>query len=223
MSYEKLPQKLTNSEQRTLLTEMHEGDIYARDLLIQHNLRLVVYLANKYTINYGHIYEELVSAGTVGLIKGVDSFDISKPVQVATYLSRCIENDILMYIRKTKRITDYERSLSAPCTHDDEGHEMELGDYLQDTSPSIEEMVEDKWLIDIDLKKCLAKLSPKIRAYMELRYGLTGKECMTQLEASQALGISQSYGSRIEKRVLLKMRAQLTQTPLRRDYSKLGC
>lgn len=201
-STDKLPEPLTKEEEVKYVELSMNGDIKARDKLIEHNLRLVVFLAKKYE-NTGVDLEDLVSIGSIGLIKGVNTYKLDKNIKLATYASRCIDNEILMYLRKTKRKRT-EISFEDSLSFDGEGNELHLEDVLG-TEPDIvtkgldEEL--NKELLTIELKK----LKARDKEIMELRYGLNGKKELTQKEVADLLGISQSYISRIEKKIIKKL------------------
>ena len=181
-----------------------KGIASARDKLIEHNLRLVVFLAKKYE-NTGVDLEDLVSIGTIGLIKGINTYKLDKNIKLATYASRCIDNEILMFLRKNKRRKG-EISFEDSLSYDQEGNELHLEDILG-TEPDIvtkelESAVEKKLLYE-EIKK----LSPRDKQIMILRYGLFNHEEMTQKDVASLLNISQSYISRIEKKVIRKLKA----------------
>ena len=196
---DKLPAPLTKEEEERLVLEFHKGNLSAKDKLIEHNLRLVVYLSKKYE-NTNVDLEDLVSIGTIGLIKGINTYKGDKNIKLATYASRCIDNEILMYLRKNrKRKADV--SLEESLSYDKEGNELTLEDVL-----GTEEDIVTKRLEEEDSKKLMLeeieKLSSRDKEIMILRYGLNGKEELTQKEVAVKLGISQSYISRIEKKVI---------------------
>ena len=183
-----LPPPLTPEEEKALLARMADGDPAARDELITHNLRLVVYLAKKYE-GSGVPSEDMVSIGTIGLIKAVNTFTPERSIKLATYASRCIGNEILMYLRKSSNRRQ-EASIDEPLNIDGDGNELLLSDVL-----SSEENQE--------------QLSPRERQIMELRFGLLDGVERTQKEVADAIGISQSYISRLEKRIIRQLREQL--------------
>ena len=199
-SVDKLPEPLTREEEQKYILQ---NDSEAKKKLIEHNLRLVVFLAKKYE-NTGVDLEDLVSIGTIGLIKGINTFNNDKNIKLATYASRCIDNEILMYLRKNKRRRS-EVSFEDSLSYDAEGNELHLEDVLgtEDdvvTRP-LEEEVERKLLYQE-----IAKLNDRDKEIMTLRYGLNNKEEMTQKEVASTLGISQSYISRIEKKVINRLK-----------------
>ena len=198
-----LPEPLSKEEENAYLVMAEDGDIHARDKLIEHNLRLVVFLAKKYE-NTRVDLEDLVSIGTIGLIKGINTFSREKNIKLATYASRCIDNEILMYLRKTKKMKT-EVSIDASLSLDADGNELHLEDILGTDSDivtkSIEQDAEKKWMIQE-----VMRLSPRDRDIMILRYGLLGHDELTQKEVADLLGISQSYISRIEKKVIKRLK-----------------
>ena len=201
-----LPPPLTPEQEKALLARMAAGDAAARDDLITHNLRLVVYLAKKYE-NSGVPAEDLISIGTIGLIKAVNTFTPERSIKLATYASRCIGNEILMYLRKTSNRRQ-EASLDEPLNVDGDGNELLLSDILG----SDENMVGQQLEQDAEragLRRAVSSLSARERRIMELRFGLTDGVERTQKEAADALGISQSYISRLEKRIIQTLKLQL--------------
>ena len=199
-SLDKLPEPLSKEEEIKLVSD---GSKEAKNKLIEHNLRLVVFLAKKYE-NTGVDLEDLVSIGTIGLIKGVDTYNLDKNIKLATYASRCIDNEILMFLRKNKKRRG-EISLEDSLSFDAEGNELRLEDILGTDSDivtrDLEHEVERKLLYEE-----LDKLSDRDKEIMTLRYGLYNTKELTQKEVAQKLGISQSYISRIEKRVIGKLK-----------------
>lgn len=198
-----LPAPLSKEEEEYYLTMASDGDLMARDKLIEHNLRLVVFLAKKYE-NTKVDLEDLVSIGTIGLIKGINTFSMDKNIKLATYASRCIDNEILMYLRKNKKVKT-EVSFDESLSFDPDGNELHLEDILG-TEPDIvtkglENETERKMMMDE-----ISRLEPRDRDIIILRYGLMNKQEMTQKEVADLLGISQSYISRIEKKVIKKLR-----------------
>lgn len=198
-STDKLPEPLTKEKEVELVLKSMEGDKSAKDKLIEHNLRLVVFLAKKYE-NTGVDLEDLVSIGSVGLIKGVNTYKLDKNIKLATYASRCIDNEILMFLRKNKR-RKTEISFEDSLSFDSEGNELHLEDILGTdidiVTKGIEKDIEKKLLY-----KEINKLSDRDKKIMILRYGLFNNEELTQKEVAKLLGISQSYISRIEKKVI---------------------
>ena len=202
-----LPPPLNEEEERNLLLKVKEGDIDARNTLIVHNLRLVVFIAKKFESTKINI-EDLISIGSMGLIKGVQTFKLEKNIKLATYASRCIENEILMYLRKTQKIRQ-EVSLDEVLSIDSEGNEMMLSDVLYSTEPlALEKITKEEDVNNIYY--ALGRLKEREREIMVLRFGLNGKKPLTQKEVADLLGISQSYISRLEKRIIDKMRNIIT-------------
>ena len=200
---ETLPEPLPKDEEHTTLTRLQSGDENARQILIEHNLRLVVYIAKKFESS-GINLEDLISIGTLGLIKGVQTFKMDKNIKLATYASRCIENEILMHLRKTNRIRN-EVSLDEPLNVDWDGNELLLSDILgteeDEVYKDIEEDVERQLVYD-----AINRLKIREREIMYMRFGLCGDEPLTQKEVAQKLEISQSYISRLEKKIIDKIR-----------------
>ena len=189
-----------------LLEEMEKGNASAKNKLIEHNLRLVVYIAKKFD-NTGIDMEDLISIGAIGLIKAVKTYKFDKKIKLATYASRCIENEILMYLRKTNK-EKAEVSFEEPLKLDAEGNELLLSDILFDEDYSVAKNLEqdaDKQI----LWKSINKLCPREQKIMKLRFGLNGENELTQKEVADLLGISQSYISRIEKKILAKIKHEL--------------
>lgn len=204
-SSEVLPPPLSSDEELSLLERLEEGDGTVRSVLIERNLRLVVYIARKFE-NTGVPIEDLVSIGTIGLIKAVNTFDPSKKIKLATYASRCIENEILMYLRRNSK-TRAEVSFDEPLNTDWDGNELLLSDVLgteSDVIKYIEEEV-DRTL----LQGAMDRLNDREQRIMELRFGLKGGLEKTQKEVADELGISQSYISRLEKRILKKLQREI--------------
>ena len=204
-SADKLPEPLTREEEQECVKRSMNGDEVARSKLIEHNLRLVVFLAKKYE-NTGVDLEDLVSIGSVGLIKGVNTYKLDKNIKLATYASRCIDNEILMFLRKNKRRKG-EISFEDNLSFDSDGNELHLEDVLgtdgdRDTR-GLEREIEKKILYEE-----IGKLSPRDKKIMILRYGLFGHEEMTQKDVASLLGISQSYISRIEKKVIRRLKSK---------------
>lgn len=205
---EALPPPLTREEEEYLLHRLPSGDVAVRSMLIERNLRLVVYIARKFE-NTGINIEDLVSIGTIGLIKAVNTFDPEKNIKLATYASRCIENEILMYLRRNNKIRS-EVSFDEPLNIDWDGNELLLSDVLGTENDTIYKNIEDQ--VDRKLlKKALDKLSDRERTIMELRFGLAGEEEKTQKDVADLLGISQSYISRLEKRIIKRLRKEFNK------------
>ncbi|PDX60408.1 RNA polymerase sporulation sigma factor SigK [Faecalibacterium langellae] len=203
-----LPPPLTPEQEKALLAEMAAGSAAARDALITHNLRLVVYLAKKYESS-GVPTEDLISIGTIGLIKAVNTYSPDRCIKLATYASRCIGNEILMYLRKSSNRRQ-EASIDEPLNVDGDGNELLLSDILGSDENQISQRLEQDAERAV-LRRAVAALSPRERQIMELRFGLADGVERTQKEAADALGISQSYISRLEKRILHQLKAQLAE------------
>ena len=205
-SGEALPNALSESEETEILMQMETNEEWAKQQLIEHNLRLVVYIAKKFEGPDVDI-EDLISIGSVGLIKAVNSFKSDKNIKIATYASKCIENEILMYLRK---ISKYKREISIdePLNVDSEGNELNLTDLISDDKyvpqDDLDNRVEKQLLWNI-----LNKLNPREKEIMIMRYGLSGKDEMTQKEVANDLGISQSYIIRLEKKILSRIRKEM--------------
>lgn len=203
---ETLPPPLTKEEEETIMAELVEGNEEHRDLLIIHNLRLVVYIAKKFDSPTASA-EDLVSIGTIGLMKAVKTFDPVKNIKLATYASRCIENEILMYLRKSSN-SRVEMSFDEPLSIDWDGNELTLRDVLGSEPDEIGQSIEyedEKRL----LRKVVESLSDKEKRLMEQRFGLNGCSVLTQKQLADKLGISQSYISRLEKRILAKIKGEM--------------
>lgn len=204
---DKLPAPLDAKEEKELLERLMQKDIEAKNILIERNLRLVVYISKKFESSGVNI-EDLISIGTIGLMKAINSYNLEKNIKLATYASRCIENEILMYLRKNNKIKT-EISIDEPINTDSEGNDLSLADILGTDNDSIFKYIEDN-----DNKKMLhsaiKKLNNREKTIMQLRYGFNGIEELTQKEVADRLGISQSYISRIEKKVI---------NSLKRDFS----
>ena len=204
-----LPQPLTREEETELLLKLPgDGDGSVRAILIERNLRLVVFIARKFE-NTGVGLEDLISIGTIGLIKAVNTFDPEKKNKLATYASRCIENEVLMYLRHTAR-SRYEISLDEPLRKDWDGNELLLSDVLGTEGDLVYRRMDDKVEKQL-LRDALQKLSGREREIMQLRFGLSGAPELTQKEVADRLGISQSYISRLEKRILARLNTELTR------------
>ncbi|MCR6544487.1 RNA polymerase sporulation sigma factor SigE [Dehalobacterium formicoaceticum] len=205
-SSEALPPPLSSDEEIFLLSRLEMGDQSVKEALIERNLRLVVYIARKFE-NTGVGIEDLVSIGTIGLIKAVNTFDPGKKIKLATYASRCIENEILMHLRRTNK-TRSEVSFDEPLNIDWDGNELLLSDVLGTENDviykSIEEEVEKKLL-----NTAMTKLNPREKKIMELRFGLVDGVEKTQKEVADFLGISQSYISRLEKRIIKRLKKEI--------------
>lgn len=205
-SSEALPPPLSTDEESYLISRLESGDKTVKSVLIERNLRLVVYIGRKFE-NTGVGIEDLVSIGTIGLIKAVNTFDPNKKIKLATYASRCIENEILMYLRRNNK-TRSEVSFDEPLNIDWDGNELLLSDVLGTDNDIIYKCLEeevDKKLLNIALQK----LNGRERKIMELRFGLLGGAEKTQKEVADMLGISQSYISRLEKRILKRLKKEI--------------
>ena len=200
---DKLPEPLSKEAEEFYLVMASDGDLMARDKLIEHNLRLVVFLAKKYE-NTGVDLEDLVSIGTIGLIKGIKTYSMDKNIKLATYASRCIDNEILMYLRKNKKLKT-EISFEDSLSFDGEGNELHLEDVLGTDANIVTRPLEDEYEKSVVLEE-INKLSPRDKEIMVLRYGLGDREEMTQKDVAELLGISQSYISRIEKKTIRKLK-----------------
>ena len=202
-----LPPPLETSEEERLINELEkENNLQARQTLVERNLRLVVYIAKKFE-NTGVGIEDLVSIGTIGLMKGVNTFKANKNIKLATYASRCIENEILMFLRRSNKLKG-EVSIDEPLNQDGDGNELLLSDILGTDADIVSKGIEDE--VDKKLLRiCMEKLNPREKNIMELRFGFkTGKE-KTQKEVADMLGISQSYISRLEKKIIGKMKKEI--------------
>lgn len=203
-----LPVPLEKQEEDDAIAKLVQGESGAKAKLIEHNLRLVVYIARKFD-NTGVDVEDLISVGTIGLIKAVNSFSPEKNIKLATYASRCIENEILMHLRRVVRLKS-EVSLEEPLNVDFEGNELLISDVLGTdpdlVSKNIESTVEKQLLWD-----ALAHLSSREKAIMEMRFGLSGKEEKTQKEVADMMGISQSYISRLEKKIICRLKKEIAK------------
>ncbi len=199
-----LPPPLKKEEEEELVEKSNNGDLIARNKLIEHNLRLVVFLSKKYD-NTMYDLEDLVSIGTIGLIKGVKTYKPHKNIKLATYASRCIDNEILMFLRKNKR-RKVELSFEDSINLDSDGNELHLEDVLGTDENIVEKEYED--MVDKEcLKKEIDNLPDRDKEILSLRYGLNGKDEYTQKEVADMLGISQSYISRIEKKAIKRLKS----------------
>ena len=207
---EALPLPLSAEEEGIMLQRLTQDaeKEHAKSLLIQHNLRLVVYIVRKFE-NTGVDNDDLVSIGTIGLIKAINSFRADKNIKLATYASRCIENEILMYLRRTARLKT-EVSFDEPLNTDFEGNELLLSDVLGTSAESVYGDIEANAERE-QLKEALKKLSERERKIMFLRFGLGGGEEMTQKDVADMMGISQSYISRLEKKIILRLKKEIAK------------
>lgn len=201
-----LPPPLDKEEERRLLEEYAAGNSEARNLLIERNLRLVVYIAKKFE-NAGVNVEDLISIGTIGLIKAVNTFKPEKNIKLATYASRCIENEILMHLRRTTRLKS-EVSLDEPLNVDWDGNELLLSDILGTENDVVYHRLEDEVNRSL-LHSAMKKLTPREKELMEMRFGLKSGREMTQKEVADRMGISQSYISRLEKRIITRLQKEI--------------
>lgn len=203
-----LPPPLDREEEAKAISSMVAGDAQAKSTLIEHNLRLVVYIARRFE-STGINLEDLISIGTIGLIKAINTFRPEKNIKLATYASRCIENEILMYLRKIS-FHRSDVSLDEPINTDWDGNELKLGDVLGTEPDAVSRPLED----DVDLgllRQALDDLPDKEKTIVTLRYGIGGGREKTQKEVADLLGISQSYISRLEKRIILRLRREITR------------
>ena len=203
-----LPQPLSREEEADLICRLGEGDDGARAALIEHNLRLVVYIARRFE-NTGINIEDLISIGTIGLIKAVGTYKRDRNIKLATYASRCIENEILMYLRKNASRRS-EVSFDEPLNTDWDGNELLLSDVLGTENDLVMRPIEE----DVDrhlLRTAVSRLSERERLIVTLRFGLDGKKERTQKEVADRMGISQSYISRLEKRIILRLRREMAR------------
>ena len=201
-----LPPPLKGREEQEALEALERGEEAARQLLVEHNLRLVVYIARRFE-NTGTGLEDLISIGTIGLIKAISTYRLDRNIKLATYASRCIENEILMHIRKISGLKA-EVSLDEPINMDYDGNELLLSDILGTEEDTVTSKMED----DVDLqllRQALRELPEREREIIWMRYGLEGRKELTQKEVAQKMGISQSYISRLEKRIMLRLRKEL--------------
>ena len=202
-----LPPPLSLEEEVEVLSKISDTNSDAKQILVERNLRLVVYIAKKFE-NTGVDLEDLISIGTIGLMKAINTFNTDKNIKLATYASRCIENEILMYLRRSNKIKG-EVSIDEPLNQDRDGNELLLSDILGTDEDIIYKNLEDE--VDYKLLKiAISKLTDKEKYIMNLRFGMEGYEEKTQKEVADMLGISQSYISRLEKKIMLKMRKEIS-------------
>ncbi len=206
-----LPPPLTREEEEKVFAELEKGSVTAKNTIIEHNLRLVVYIARKFE-STGIGIEDLISIGTIGLIKAVNTFVPSKGIKLATYASRCIENEILMFIRKTQPQKN-EVSIDEPLNVDWDGNELLLSDVLGTESDSVSKGIEQDAEKTV-LNSAVDKLCEREHRIMVLRFGLQGEKEHTQKEVADMIGISQSYISRLEKKIIVKLRRELEKTAM---------
>ena len=200
-----LPSPLKGMEEKEALEALERGDEYAKRRLVEHNLRLVVYIARRFEGSSTNI-EDLISIGTIGLIKAVGTYKMDKKIKLATYASRCIENEILMHMRKISN-QKAEVSLDEPINMDGEGNELLLSDILGTEEDVIQRPMEDAVDMMV-LRKAVSDLPEREREIILMRYGMQGRKELTQKEVAQYMGISQSYISRLEKKILLRLRKE---------------
>ena len=207
-SGEALPPPLSREEEAKVMEQLRAGDEDVKQTLIERNLRLVVYIARKFE-NTGVCVEDLISIGTIGLIKAVNTFDAEKRIKLATYASRCIENEILMYLRRSCKLK-LEVSLDEPLNVDWDGNELLLSDILGTDADAIYRGIEDE--VDKELLSlAMKKLTPREKKIMELRFGLYGNREYTQKQVADMMGISQSYISRLEKHIIKLLKSEMIQ------------
>lgn len=206
---EALPNPLENEEEKILLEEMENGNESAKVKLVEHNLRLVVYIAKKFE-NTGLDLEDLISIGAIGLIKAVQTYKYDKNIKLATYASRCIENEILMQLRKTTKLKS-EVSMDEPLNFDADGNELLLSDILYTEADSVSKDLDTSVEKQL-LWEAIKRLNNREQEIMILRFGLAGKEEKTQKEVADMMGISQSYISRIEKKILQRLKKDLLKS-----------
>ena len=207
-SCEALPPPLSREEEAKIMEQLRAGDEEVKQTLIERNLRLVVYIARKFE-NTGVCVEDLISIGTIGLIKAVNTFDAEKRIKLATYASRCIENEILMYLRRSCKLK-LEVSLAEPLNVDWDGNELLLSDILGTDADAIYRGIEDE--VDKELLSlAMKKLTPREKKIMELRFGLYGNREYTQKQVADMMGISQSYISRLEKHIIKLLKSEMLQ------------
>ena len=207
-SGEALPPPLSREEEAKIMEQLRAGDEEVKQTLIERNLRLVVYIARKFE-NTGVCVEDLISIGTIGLINAVNTFDAEKRITLATYASRCIENEILMYLRRSCKLK-LEVSLDEPLNVDWDGNELLLSDILGTDADAIYRGIEDE--VDKELLSlAMKKLTPREKKIMELRFGLYGNREYTQKQVADMMGISQSYISRLEKHIIKLLKSEMLQ------------
>lgn len=205
---EVLPPPLSKKEEEEIMKKIISGEVTDREILITRNLRLVVFIAKKFEYGFSNL-EDLISIGTIGLIKAVRTFCPEKNIKLATYASRCIENEILMYLRKISQIKG-ELSIEEPINTDSDGNELSLSDVLgtdaDELNTRLDQEAENKILMNV-----INKLSKREKVIVELRFGLCGKKELTQKEVADSLGISQSYISRLEKKIISRLKLEINK------------
>lgn len=205
---EVLPSPFSAEEEAALVARMENGDERVKDALVEHNLRLVVYIARRFQ-NTGIDLDDLISVGTIGLIKAVGSFSSDKNVKLATFASRCIENEILMHLRRTVKLKN-EVSFDEPLNVDGDGNELVLADVMGTDGDAVYKKIENGVENEL-LKEALSKLNDREKEIMEMRYGLNGGEEKTQREVADMMGISQSYISRLEKKIIVRLKKEFAK------------
>ena len=203
------PEPLTADEERECLIKLKDGDDEARNILIEKNLRLVAHVCKKYS-NSNVDQDDLISIGTIGLIKGINSFDVDKGAKLSTYVSRCIDNEILMHFRSTKKLSS-EVFLNEPIGKDKDDNVVTLQEVLENDERSVEDSVDLKFKVKLLYEKMKSILKDRERTILELRFGLDGNKPKTQIEIAQSMGISRSYVSRIETKAIGKLAKELKE------------
>ena len=203
------PESLSQEEEKIYVKKMQEGDIDAKNILIEHNLRLVAHVCKKYN-NTNIDQDDLISIGSIGLIKGINSYNPEKSIKLSTYISKCIDNEILMYLRSNKK-TNSEVYLEDPIGKDKDDNTVRLGEVLENNDKPIEEEVDLKMKINKLYEKIKKVLKNRERTIIELRFGLNGKETKTQKEIAKDMGISRSYVSRIETKAIGKLAKEIRE------------
>ena len=203
------PESLSQEEEKIYVKKMQEGDIEAKNILIEHNLRLVAHVCKKYN-NTNIDQDDLISIGSIGLIKGINSYNPEKAIKLSTYISKCIDNEILMYLRSNKK-TNSEVYLEDPIGKDKDDNTVRLGEVLENNDKPIEEEVDLKMKISKLYEKIKKVLKNRERTIIELRFGLNGKEPKTQKEIAKDMGISRSYVSRIETKAIGKLAKEIRE------------
>lgn len=203
------PESLSAEEEKMYVEKMNEGDIDARNILIEHNLRLVAHVCKKYS-NTNIDQDDLISIGSIGLIKGIKSYDSKKSIKLSTYISKCIDNEILMYLRSSKKLNS-EIYLDDPIGKDKDDNTVTLQDVLENEDRPIDEEVDLKMKIARLYEKVKNVLKNRERTIIELRFGLNGEEPRTQKEIAKDMGISRSYVSRIETRAIGKLAKEIKE------------
>ena len=203
------PESLSQEDERMYVEKMREGDQDAKNILIEHNLRLVAHVCKKYN-NTNIDQDDLISIGSIGLIKGINSYNPEKSIKLSTYISKCIDNEILMYLRSNKK-TNSEVYLEDPIGKDKDDNTVRLGEVLENNDKPIEEEVDLKMKINKLYEKIKKVLKNRERTIIELRFGLNGKEPKTQKEIAKDMGISRSYVSRIETKAIGKLAKEIKE------------